>query len=52
MVSCTEFIPLYSELFKYLEKKNGKKEVIEYWNYMSDAYVQQRFVAKLKKQDL
>ena len=26
MVSCTEFIPLYSELFKFLEKKNSIRE--------------------------
>lgn len=23
MISCTEFIPLYSELFKFLEKAGG-----------------------------
>ena len=39
MVSCTEFMPLYSELFKYLENKGGKQEVIKYWNFISDEYV-------------
>ena len=36
MLSCTEFIPLYSEFFKYLEKKGGKDAVMEYWIYLSD----------------
>ncbi len=40
MISCTEFIPLYSELFKYLEeKKGGHDEVVKYWEYISDTYV-------------
>jgi len=36
MISCTEFIPLYSEFFKYLEKKGGPDAVMEYWYYISD----------------
>ena len=36
MLSCTEFIPLYSEFFKYLEKRGGKDAVMEYWIYISD----------------
>ncbi len=39
MISCTEFIPVYSELFKYLEEKGGYEEVLKYWNYVSDTYV-------------
>ena len=39
MVSCTEFIPLYSELFKFLEQEYGKQEVIKYWKHVSDEYV-------------
>lgn len=39
MISCTEFIPLYSELFKFLENKYGKEAVITYWEYVSDTYV-------------
>ena len=32
MISCTEFIPVYSELFKYLEEeKGGHDEVVRYW---------------------
>ncbi len=34
MISCTEFIPAYSELFHYLESKNGKAEVRRYWDWL------------------
>lgn len=34
MISCTEFIPSYSELFTYLEKKNGRDEVSRFWDYL------------------
>ena len=40
MLSCTEFIPLYSELFKFLDEKEGKQGVVKYWEYISDTYVQ------------
>lgn len=33
MISCTEFIPAYSELFTYLERHYGEKEVERYWNH-------------------
>lgn len=36
MISCTEFIPLYSEFFKFLEKKGGHDAVLTYWHYISD----------------
>ena len=37
MISCTEFIPLYSEFFKYLAKNCGGDEAVhEYWNYLAD----------------
>lgn len=39
MISCTEFIPLYSELFKYLNDVGGHDEVLRYWEYISDTYV-------------
>ncbi len=44
MISCTEFIPAYSELFKYLERKEGKEAVVDFWNYLSDV-----FLTKLKE---
>ena len=34
MVSCTECIPSYSELFTYLEKKHGREEVDRFWKYL------------------
>lgn len=34
MISCTEFIPAYSELFTYLEKKVDRKEVDAFWEYL------------------
>ena len=43
MISCTEFIPAYSELFKYLEKIGRKPELIKFWEYLSD-----NFLANLK----
>ena len=39
MISCTEFIPAYSELFKYLEKIGGKPAVINFWEYLSDNFL-------------
>ena len=48
MVSCTEFIPLYSELFKFLEKKGGKEAVIKYWEVISDRYVEPRLGEEIK----
>lgn len=34
MISCTEFIPAYSELFTYLEDKYGPEEVHRFWAYL------------------
>ena len=34
MISCTEFIPCYSELFSYLEEKHGREEVDRFWEYL------------------
>ena len=34
MISCTEFIPAYSELFTYLEDKHGRSEVDRFWAYL------------------
>lgn len=36
MISCTEFIPLYSEFFHYLERAGGHDAVLEYWYYIAD----------------
>lgn len=34
MISCTEFIPAYSELFTYLEDHYGRPEVEKFWTYL------------------
>ena len=40
MISCTEFIPLYSEFFKYLAKRGGGDgAVMEYWIHLSDTSI-------------
>jgi hypothetical protein len=39
MISCTDFIPAYSDLFKYLERRGGKQAVLDFWNYLSDQYL-------------
>ncbi len=39
MISCTEFIPAYSEGFKFLEKVGGRKELERFWSYLSDLYL-------------
>ena len=39
MISCTDFIPAYSELFKYIEQKGGKQAVVDYWKYLSDKFL-------------
>ena len=39
MISCTEFIPLYSEFFKFLEKMGGHDAVVEYWTHISDTSI-------------
>jgi hypothetical protein len=39
MISCRDFIPAYSELFKFLEKIDGKQAVVGYWNYLSDEFL-------------
>ena len=39
MISCTEFIWVYNELFKFLHKRGGKKEVVRFWEHLSDQYL-------------
>lgn len=34
MISCTEFIPAYSEIFSYLTRKYGRQEVDKFWTYL------------------
>lgn len=39
MISCTEFIPAYSEMFKFLHRKGGPEAVVEFWEQLSDAFL-------------
>ena len=39
MISCTDFIPAYSELFKYLEQRGGREAVVDFWEYLSDNFL-------------
>lgn len=39
MISCTEFIPAYSELFCYLEERGGPDEVVRFWEHLSDHFL-------------
>ena len=34
MISCTEFIPAYNELFKYLDENFGRPEIETFWTYL------------------
>jgi hypothetical protein len=39
MISCTEFIPAYSEGFKFLESIGGRTEVEKFWEELSRLYL-------------
>ena len=39
MISCTEFIMAYSELFAFLEERHGKETVIRFWEQLSDEFL-------------
>lgn len=39
MIPCTDFIPAYSELFKFLECHGGKLAVEDFWNFLSDRFL-------------
>ena len=39
MISCTEFIPAYSQLFKTLEQLGGREAVDAFWHYLSDNFL-------------
>ena len=39
MISCTEFIPLYSEFFTFLEARGGHDAVLRYWYHISDTSI-------------
>ncbi|MBD3385043.1 hypothetical protein GF407_08960 [candidate division KSB1 bacterium] len=39
MISCTEFIPAYNELFRFLHHCYGKESVVEFWHHLSDTFL-------------
>ena len=39
MISCTEFIPAYSEYFKFLDKRDGREAVVRFWEELSDNFL-------------
>lgn len=39
MISCTEFIWCYSEMFRFLEEKDGEAKVHEFWKGISDNFL-------------
>ncbi|OHB54569.1 MAG: hypothetical protein A2Y12_09610 [Planctomycetes bacterium GWF2_42_9] len=39
MISCTEFIPAYNELFVFLENKADKQAVVTFWESLSDKFL-------------
>lgn len=39
MISCTEFIPAYSEGFKFLELISGSDEPQKFWRWLSAIYL-------------
>ncbi len=39
MIPCMDFIPAYSELFKFLHERGGRRAVLEFWHYLSDNFL-------------
>ena len=39
MISCTEFIWCYNELFRFLHDRHGKEDVIDLWRSISEGFL-------------
>ena len=52
MISCTEFIPAYSEGFKFIDEKKGRREVEKFWRYLSDLFVKERLGSLVSEEGL
>ena len=50
MISCTEFIPMYSHLFTFIEKKSGYDAVVKYWENIRDKYTRPMLGAIAKEE--
>lgn len=39
MISCTEFIMAYSELFAFIEERHGRAELDRFWEELADEFL-------------
>ena len=39
MIPCTDFIPAYSELFRFIEEREDHDAVVEFWEHLSDNFL-------------
>lgn len=39
MIPCQKFILAYSELFRYLDEKDGKDAVVQFWEYLAKDFL-------------
>ena len=39
MISCTEFIMAYSELFAFIEERHGRDELVRFWEELADEFL-------------
>ena len=40
MISCTEFIWAYNELFRFVDEEGGEEELIAFWKGISDNFLE------------
>lgn len=52
MISCTEFIPAYSEGFKFLERIGGRSQLERFWSRLSDLYLKNSLEKLVKEEGL
>ena len=39
MISCTEFIMAYNELFAFIEERHGRQELVRFWEELADEFL-------------
>ena len=39
MIPCTDFIPAYSELFRFIEERDDHDAVVKFWEYLADNFL-------------
>jgi len=52
MISCTEFIPAYSEGFKFFESAGGRSGLENFWRFLSDTYLKDSLAGLVEKEGL